>query len=123
MVPGAADLLASQRPDALLVFIDPLFTPNSARMVELANAQRLPLFGGSRQSAQAGFVAAYGSDLAAMARRTPVYVQKVLQGAKPADLAIEQPTQFELFVNLKAAKALGLEVPATLVARADEVFR
>lgn len=115
--------LANQRPDALLVFIDPLFTPNSARLVELANAQRLPLFGGSRQSAQAGFVAAYGSDLAAVARRTPPYVQKILQGAKPADLAIEQPSKFELFVNLRAAKALGIEVPTDLVARADDVFR
>jgi putative ABC transport system substrate-binding protein len=115
--------LASQRPDALLVFIDPLFTPNAARIVELANAQRLPLFGGSRQAAEAGFVAAYGSDLAAVARRTPPYVQKILQGAKPADLAIEQPSKFELFVNLRAAKALGLEVPTALVARADDVFR
>ena len=115
--------LGGQRPDAMLVFIDPLFTPNAARIVELGNAQRLPLFGGNRAFSQAGFVATYGSDLAVGARRAAVYVQRILRGAKPADLPIEQPTQFELFVNLKAAKALGLEVPQALLARANEVFR
>jgi putative ABC transport system substrate-binding protein len=115
--------LGSQRPDAVLVFIDPLFTPNAARIVEHANALRLPLFGGSRQSAEAGFVATYGSDLAATARRSARYVQRILKGAKPGDLAIEQPTEFELFVNLRSAKALGLQPPEALLARAKEVFR
>jgi putative ABC transport system substrate-binding protein len=115
--------LAGQRPDAVLVFIDPLFTPNAARIVEHANALHLPLFGGSRLFAEAGFVAAYGSDLAVSGRRAAFYVQRILKGAKPGDLAIEQPTAFDLFVNLKAARALGLNVPQALVARATEVFR
>jgi putative ABC transport system substrate-binding protein len=115
--------LGSQRPDAVLVFIDPLFTPNAARIVERATALRLPLFGGSRESAEAGFVATYGSDLAASARRSARYVQRILKGAKPGDLAIEQPTAFELFVNLRSAQALGLAAPQALLARANEVFR
>jgi putative ABC transport system substrate-binding protein len=115
--------LGSQRPDAMLVFIDPLFTPASARIAELGAALRLPLFGGSRASAQAGFVAAYGTDLAVSARRAATYVQRILRGAKPADLPIEQPTAFELFVNLRSAQALGLAVPQALLARANEVFR
>jgi len=72
---------------------------------------------------QAGVVAAYGADLTVIARRTGIYVQKILRGAKPGDLPIEQPTQFELIVNLRAAAALGLNVPASLVARANEVIR
>jgi putative ABC transport system substrate-binding protein len=115
--------LGSQRPDAMLVFIDPLFTPASARIAELGAALRLPLFGGSRASAQAGFVATYGTDLAVSARRAATYVQRILRGAKPADLPIEQPTAFELFVNLRSAQALGLAVPQALLARANEVFR
>jgi putative ABC transport system substrate-binding protein len=115
--------LGSPRPDAMLVFIDPLFTPASARIAELATALRLPLFGGSRNAAQAGFVATYGTDLAASARRAAPYVQKILRGAKPGDLPIEQPTAFELFVNLRAARALGLDLPPALLARANDVFR
>jgi len=115
--------LGSQRPDAVLVFIDPLFTPHAARIAELGAALNLPIFGGSRLFAQAGFVATYGSDLAASARRSALYVKRILQGAKPADLPIEQPTEFELFVNARSAKALGLDLPPALLARANEVFR
>ncbi|HEY8243271.1 MAG TPA: ABC transporter substrate-binding protein [Casimicrobiaceae bacterium] len=115
--------ISAERPDAVLVFIDPLFTANATRIAALGAAHRLPVFGGARVFAQAGIVAAYGSDLNVIARRTGVYVQKVLRGAKPADLPIEQPTQFELIVNLRAAAALGLNVPTALVARANEVIR
>ena len=115
--------MGADRPDAVLVFIDPLFTANATRIAALGAAHRLPVFGGSRAAAQAGIVAAYGSNLDAIARRTGIYVQKILRGAKPGDLPIEQPTQFELIVNLRAAAALGLTVPAALVARANEVIR
>jgi putative ABC transport system substrate-binding protein len=115
--------MQGERPDAVLVLLDPVISANHARIAELAIAQRQPLFGGSRPAVQAGFLAAYGSDLAVIARRTPIYVQKILQGAKPGDLPIEQPTQFDLAVNLRTAKAIGVEVPAAVVARADEVIR
>jgi putative ABC transport system substrate-binding protein len=113
----------AERPDAVLVLLDPVVSANAARIAELALAQRLPLFGGSRPVVQSGFLAAYGSDLAVIARRTAVYVQRILQGAKPGDLPIEQPTQFDLAINLRTARAIGLAVPATLIARADEVIR
>ncbi|MCC6197550.1 MAG: ABC transporter substrate-binding protein [Burkholderiales bacterium] len=115
--------MSAERPDALLVFLDPLFAANAGRVAELALAQRLPWFVGSRPLAQAGGLVAYGSDLLAIARRTAAYVQKILKGAKPGDLPIEQPTKFDLIVNLRAAKALDIEVPPALLARADEVIR
>ena len=113
----------AERPDAVLVLLDPVVSANAARIAELALAQRLPLFGGSRPVVQAGFLAAYGSDLAVIARRTAVYVQRILQGAKPGDLPIEQPTQFDLAFNLRTARTLGLDLPPALLARADEVVR
>jgi putative ABC transport system substrate-binding protein len=115
--------MSADRPDAVLVFIDPMFTANATRIAELAAAQRLPVFGGSRQLAQAGILAAYGSDLTVVARRSAVYVQKILKGAKPGDLPIEQPTKFELVINLKTAKALDLTIPASMLARADDVIQ
>ncbi len=115
--------MSSERPDAVLVFIDPVVTANVDRLVELSIAHRLPVFSGSRQLVEAGVLASYGSDLTVMARRAATYVQRILKGAKPGDLAIEQPTKFELIVNLRTAGALGIDVPATLVARADHVIR
>ena len=115
--------MGSERPDAVLAFIDPVLGANADRLVELSFAQRLPVFSGSRPLVQAGVLASYGSDLAVVARRTAVYVQKILRGAKPGDLAIEQPTKFELIVNLRTAKALGLTIPQELLLRADEVIQ
>lgn len=115
--------MRTERPDAVLVFIDPVITANVDRLVELSIAHRLPAFSGSRQLVQAGVLASYGSDLTVMAHRAAIYVQRILNGAKPGDLPIEQPTKFEMIVNLRTAGALGIEVPATLVARADEVIR
>ena len=115
--------MSSDRPDAVLVFLDPVITANVGRLVELSLAHRLPTFGGSRPVVEAGVLASYGSDLTIMAHRAAIYVQKILKGARPGELAIEQPTKFELIVNLRTAKALGIDVPAALVARADEVIR
>jgi len=115
--------MTSERPDAVLVFIDPVVTANVDRLVELSIAHRLPTFSGSRHLVEAGVLASYGADLTLVARRAATYVQRILKGAKPGDLAIEQPTKFELIVNLRTAKALGIEMPGTLVARADEAIR
>jgi putative ABC transport system substrate-binding protein len=115
--------LGSERPDAVLVLPDPLFTVNGARLVELALAGRLPTFTTFPALAEAGILASYGPDLLVSAKRAAVYVQRILKGAKPADLPIELPTKFELVVNAKTARALGIEVPPSVLARADEVIR
>src|SRR5258708_3995911 len=116
-------VLGSERPDAVVVMQDFFFGANGARIGELALAQHLPMFSGGRALTEAGFLASYGSDLIAIAKRAAPYVQKILKGAKPGDLAVELPTKFELVINLRTAKALGIDVPASVLARADEVIR
>ena len=115
--------LIAERPDAVVIMQDPFFQANAARLSELALAQRLPAFSGSRTLTEAGILASYGADPAAIARRSATYVQRILKGAKPSDLAVELPTKFELVINLRTAKALRIDVPATVIARADEVIR
>jgi putative ABC transport system substrate-binding protein len=92
------------------------------RINTLALAARLPVMHGSREFIEAAGLMSYGPNFPDLYRRTADYVDKILRGAKPADLPVEQPTKFELVVNLTTAKALGIEVPATLLARADEVI-
>ena len=93
-----------------------------ARIVELAAKTRLPAMYGIRDAAEAGGLMAYGPDYAELCRRGATYVDRILKGAKPADLPVEQPTKFELVVNLKAAKALGLAVPPSVLGRADTII-
>jgi putative tryptophan/tyrosine transport system substrate-binding protein len=93
-----------------------------ARVVELANTHRLPSMFIGKHCAQAGGLIAYGADFLLMFRRTADYVAKILKGAKPADLPVEQATRFELIVNLKTARAIGIELPTAILLRADEVI-
>jgi putative tryptophan/tyrosine transport system substrate-binding protein len=108
--------------DALYVCLDPLALTNAARINALALAARLPVMHGIRQSALGGGLMSYGPDFLDMARRTADLVDKILKGEKPANIPVEQPTKFDLVINLKTAKALGLTVPGTVLARADEVI-
>ena len=108
---------------AVLVFSDPLTMSNQPRIVALAAKHRLPDMYLLRDSVRAGGLMAYGPDLAVVFRRSADYVDKILNGARPADLPIEQPTQYLLVVNLKTAKALGLTIPQSILLRADEVIR
>jgi len=111
------------RPQALFVLQSPLMTLNSKRIVELALEQRLPGMYPSNQFAQEGGLIAYGPVVADLYRRAATYVDKILKGANPAELPIEQPTKFELVINLKTAKQIGLTIPPNVLARADRVIR
>jgi len=108
--------------DALYVATDPLMFTNRVRINSLARDARLPTIYGSREYVEAGGLMSYGPSYTDLFRRAADYVDKILRGAKPSDIPVEQPTKFELIVNLKTAKALGLELSPTLLARADEVI-
>jgi ABC-type uncharacterized transport system substrate-binding protein len=108
--------------DALMQMDDPLFITHRRRIAELAIRSRLPAIYGLRPSVDAGGLMSYGADSRDLYRRAATYIDKILKGAKPADLPIEQPTKFELVVNLKTAKAIGLTIPPTLLLRADQVI-
>jgi putative ABC transport system substrate-binding protein len=110
------------RAEALYVCSDPLLTTNRAGINALALGVQLPTMHGFREFADAGGLMSYGPSFPDLFRRAGDYVDKILRGAKPADLPVEQPTKFEFVINLKTAKALGLTVPPTLLARADEVI-
>jgi putative ABC transport system substrate-binding protein len=119
---GFADLRKA-RVDALLVMLSPLVTLHSKHIVELALQQRLPSMYPTRQFAEEGGVMAYGPLVGDLYRRAATYVDKILKGAKPADIPVEQPTKFELAINLKTAKHIGLTIPPNVLARADRVIR
>ena len=107
---------------ALIVTRDNIFVGHIGRLVDLAAQHRLPTMYGSRAFANAGELIAYGPSPADSARRAAVYVDKILKGAKPGDLPVEQPTRYDLVINLKTAKALGLTIPPSLLQRADQVI-
>jgi len=104
------------------MLLDPLFTANLRLIAEFARKSRLPSFYGARELADAGGFISYGPSIAEMNRRAAAYVDKILKGAKPADLPVEQPTKFELIINLKTARALALTIPPSLLQRADQVI-
>jgi putative ABC transport system substrate-binding protein len=112
-----------ERPDALMILDDPLLFQYRASIVDFAAKRRLPAMHPFRESVEAGGLIAYSVNLPELNRRAAEYVDKILKGAKPADLPIEQPTKFELVINLKTAKALGLTIPPSLLGRADEVIQ
>jgi putative ABC transport system substrate-binding protein len=111
------------RAGALAVLATPVFDSNRRRLVDLAAKARLPTVYSYRSYVEAGGLMSYGPDLADSFRRAATYVDKILKGAKPGDLPVEQPTKFELVINLKTAKALGLTIPPSLLGRADEVIQ
>ena len=110
------------RVDALYVAIDPLVNTNRIRINTLALGARLPTMHGIREVVEAGGLMSYGANQPDLFRRAADFVDKILRGAKPSDLPVEQPTKFDLVINLTTAKALGLIIPPSLLARADEVI-
>jgi putative ABC transport system substrate-binding protein len=124
--PGEIDsafaAMTRERAGALIVLLDGMFADHRARISDLAARHRLPAVYGSHDFAEAGGLMVYGSSFVDRHRRAATFVDKILKGAKPADLPIEQPTKFELMINLKTAKALGLTIPQSLLLRADQVI-
>ena len=118
----AFDLFAQEKVEAVLVAPDVTFVSYAGRIAGLATNARLPTVFFSRGAVEAGGLLSYGPDLIENYRRAAVFVDKILKGAKPADLPIERPTKIELVINLRVAKALGLTIPPTLLARADGVI-
>ena len=116
---GAFLTIARERPAILIVTPSPMFFGERRRLAELALKHRLPTVYGSAEYAEAGGLIAYGADLADGFRKAPTYVDKILKGARPGDLPIDQATKLRLVVNLKTAKALGLAIPSSVLMRAD----
>ena len=116
------DDASARRADALVVVIDAITQANQQRIVDLAMKHRLPAIYSSREFVNAGGLISYGVSYPDLYRRAATYVDKILKGTKPADLPVVQPTKFELVINLKTAKALGIEVPPSLLALADGVI-
>jgi len=114
--------MSAERAQALVVVIDPLTVRYRARIADLAAKNRLPSMYGFREFAEARGLMAYGANVAELCRRAAIYVDKILKGAKPGDLPVEQPNKFEFVINIKTAKALGLTIPRSLLLRADQVI-
>ena len=110
------------RADAVIVLETTVFFPDRQRIADLALMHRLPMLAQAKEYAEAGALISYGTDYLDLFRRAAMYVDRILKGAKPADLPVEQPTKFELILNLKTAKALGLTIPQSLLQRADQVI-
>jgi putative ABC transport system substrate-binding protein len=115
--------MTKERVDGLIVLADPLTVRYRAQIVALAAQNRLPTIYQFAEFVRVGGLIAYGTSVPDVFRRAAIYVDKIFRGARPADLPIEQPTKFELVINLKTAKALGLTIPPSLLLRADEVIQ
>jgi len=122
-IDSAFAAMTRERAGALVVLTDSIFTNQRRQIAELAAERRLPAVYGNTEHAEAGGLVAYGANFLDLERRAATYVDKILKGAKPADLPVEQSTKFELVINLKTAKTLGLSIPASLLSRADEVIQ
>jgi putative ABC transport system substrate-binding protein len=114
--------VTGESPDALVVAPSTMLFNLRRRIVTLASKHRLPSLFNNRQAVELGGLIGYGASIPALIRRTATYIDKILKGAKPADLPVEQPTKFELVINLKTAKALGLTIPPSVLARADQII-
>ena len=119
---GAFAAMIKERASAILVQQDAIYLFNGRQLAELAAKNRLPAMYGLREHVEAGGLMAYAASLAELSRRASTYVGKILQGAKPGDLPVEQATKFDLVINLKTVKALGLRIPHSLLSRADQVI-
>ena len=122
-IDGAFDVAKKQRADALVQIEAALFAPHQQRIIDLATKAQLPAVHNNRADVEIGGLMSYGPDRVDMNRRAATYVDKILRGAKPADLPVEQPTKFEFVINLKTAKQIGLTIPPNVLARADRVIR
>ena len=122
-IDSAFAAMTRERAGALLVLPDPIFGNQRRQIAELAAKRRLPaIYGGTPEYAEAGGLMVYGPNELDLHRRAAIYVDKLLKGAKPADLPVEQPTKFELVINLRTAKAIGLTIPPSLLQRADQII-
>jgi putative ABC transport system substrate-binding protein len=121
-VPKAFSAMSQKRPDALIVSLSQLTTAYRPIIIEFATKERLPTMFSSKADVEAGGLISYAASLTAAFRRTASYVDKILKGAKPGDLPIEGPTKFELVINLRTAKALGVTIPKTILLQADQVI-
>jgi len=119
---GAYSAMVKQHVDAVLVVADALFVTHKSMLADLEAKYRLPSMHTLRVNVEAGSLMSYGPDIVAVWRRTALVVDKIFKGAKPADLPVEQPTDYELVINLKTAKTLGMTIPQSVLARADEVI-
>jgi putative ABC transport system substrate-binding protein len=120
-LPAAFRLIKREGMDAVFPLRNPVLVANMREVVRLAGNARLPIIYDEREFVDAGGLMAYGANLDDLYRRAAAYVDKILRGAKPGELPVEQPTKFELIVNLKTARALGLTIPSSVLERADEI--
>jgi putative ABC transport system substrate-binding protein len=121
-IPVAVDQAINAKAASMLVLEDPVLLSAIPQTIELAARRRLPAIYGPREYAQAGGLISYGTDQGQLSRRAAEYVDRIIKGASPASLPVEQPTKFELVINLRTAKALGLEIPSDLLSLADELI-
>ena len=120
---SAFSSMGKETAKAVVVAVNPMFFSNRKRLIELALKSRMPAVYGQRDIVEDGGLMSYGTNLPDLYRRAAYYVDKILKGAKPADLPVEQPTKFELVINIKAAKQIGLTIPPNVLARADKVIK
>ena len=121
-IDSASAAMTRERASAVVILVDAIFTNQRRQIAELSVKRRLPSVYGVREYAEAGGLMDYSVDPVDLEGRAAIFVDKILKGAKPAELPVEQPTKFELVINLKTAKALGLTIPQSLLLRADQVI-